>query len=489
MATLLRAPGRRATSRSSIFRRLEVPRAAAFRRRTGTGNRTSVDRLPGDIRAPTMRDRHLHPRPRGGASGRPARRTTDSSVVAMERRGRAARLSAGRPSPPARGRPGRVPSPRRQARGRRRRCWSASSTSTGSSAARAARYLLDFLDALTVPVVTTLHTILAHPTPLQRRILERLAERSARLVSMSERGRTNPRRGLRRPGRSGGGHPARGAGLQGPGSGDWPRRCIGIGDGPLILSFGLLGPHKRLGLVIDALARIGGDVAEARYAVVGATHPDIRRRSGRDLPRGARSAGCPARAGGPGSLRESLRGRCRARDLAVGQRHLRDPLRECPADHLGDACLRARRGGRASYRRHTSTPSSSSAMGAASSSRSTMLMPLAQALTRLLTDKSSREGHRRRARALGRTMIWPRVAERYSRLFAAVVARKPRERRRAGGAGSRHGDPTRAGCPRSCGPRRAPSRRRAAGCRDAGGLPDALPAAEEVPAVDPAPPR
>src|SRR3990167_1112315 len=34
--------------------------------------------------------------------------------------------------------------------------------------------LLEFLDALTVPVVTTLHTILARPTSPQRRIIERL---------------------------------------------------------------------------------------------------------------------------------------------------------------------------------------------------------------------------------------------------------------------------------------------------------------------------
>ena len=122
-------------------------------------------------------------------------------------------------------------------------------------------HLLDFLDALTVPVVTTLHTILAHPTPLQRRILERLAERSARLVSMSERGRDILVEGY--------GVPVDRIKVIPHGVPDFTaldpalaKARIGVGDGPLILSFGLLGPHKRLGLVIDDdYARLLGGVA------------------------------------------------------------------------------------------------------------------------------------------------------------------------------------------------------------------------------------
>ncbi len=46
-------------------------------------------------------------------------------------------------------------------------------------------YVLDFVRALDVPVVTTLHTVLRTPTPSQRRILTELVGMSATTVVMS----------------------------------------------------------------------------------------------------------------------------------------------------------------------------------------------------------------------------------------------------------------------------------------------------------------
>ena len=42
---------------------------------------------------------------------------------------------------------------------------------------------------LEMPVVTTLHTVLANPSPAQRGVLSRINEISAKLVVMSEKGR------------------------------------------------------------------------------------------------------------------------------------------------------------------------------------------------------------------------------------------------------------------------------------------------------------
>ena len=46
-------------------------------------------------------------------------------------------------------------------------------------------YVLDFLGALRVPAVVTLHTVLQNPSPSQRAIVQKMADSGARLVVMS----------------------------------------------------------------------------------------------------------------------------------------------------------------------------------------------------------------------------------------------------------------------------------------------------------------
>src|ERR1035438_9228523 len=50
-------------------------------------------------------------------------------------------------------------------------------------------HILAFLRELRMPVVTTLHTVLAEPRPDQRRVMQELIALSTRLVVMVERGR------------------------------------------------------------------------------------------------------------------------------------------------------------------------------------------------------------------------------------------------------------------------------------------------------------
>ena len=50
-------------------------------------------------------------------------------------------------------------------------------------------HILALLSRLTMPVVTTLHTVLAEPTPVQRDVMERIVDASARVVVMAEKGR------------------------------------------------------------------------------------------------------------------------------------------------------------------------------------------------------------------------------------------------------------------------------------------------------------
>src|SRR5262249_35673732 len=58
------------------------------------------------------------------------------------------------------------------------------------------------------------------------------------------------------------------------------KQQLGLGDRPMILSFGLIGPGKGYELVIEALARVAAPVPDARYVILGTTHPDLLRREG-----------------------------------------------------------------------------------------------------------------------------------------------------------------------------------------------------------------
>jgi hypothetical protein len=75
-------------------------------------------------------------------------------------------------------------------------------------------HIMALLSRLTMPIVTTLHTVLSGPTPVQRGVLDRIVDASSRVVVMAEKGRellhtlyripaekieVNPARGSRLP--------------------------------------------------------------------------------------------------------------------------------------------------------------------------------------------------------------------------------------------------------------------------------------------------
>jgi Glycosyltransferase Family 4 len=53
----------------------------------------------------------------------------------------------------------------------------------------AGAHIMALLMRLNMPIVTTLHSVLSEPTPAQRRVLDRIAEASSRVVVMAEKGR------------------------------------------------------------------------------------------------------------------------------------------------------------------------------------------------------------------------------------------------------------------------------------------------------------
>jgi len=146
-------------------------------------------------------------------------------------------------------------------------------------------YVLDFARALQKPVVTTLHTVLRNPTPHQRHVLTGLIRASAASVVMSRSAANlltstygvDPRRLDVIP------HGVPDLPLVHP---DSVKPQLGIQGGPVILSFGLLGPGKGLESVVAAMPAVLAVVPSARYVIVGATHPELVRREGEAYRRG-----------------------------------------------------------------------------------------------------------------------------------------------------------------------------------------------------------
>jgi polysaccharide biosynthesis protein PslF len=133
--------------------------------------------------------------------------------------------------------------------------------------------VLDLVAGLEVPVATTFHTMLDDPTPHQRSIVERLAGASRRSIVMSSTASkrltryydVDPERVLVIP------HGAD-ARFGGP--------SLAVGDRPLVLTWGLIGPDKGLEVAIEACTSLVGLRPLPRYLIAGATHPNVRRTDG-----------------------------------------------------------------------------------------------------------------------------------------------------------------------------------------------------------------
>ncbi len=142
---------------------------------------------------------------------------------------------------------------------------------------KAGSHVLDLLRELRMPIVTTLHTILGNPDPLQRRVMDELTQLSERLVVMSAQGAALLRQVH--------GVPEHKMDLIPHGIPSVPyasgsKDRLGIGGKSVILTFGLLSPDKGIEHVIDALPTILARYPDTVYIVLGATHPHVKERYG-----------------------------------------------------------------------------------------------------------------------------------------------------------------------------------------------------------------
>lgn len=142
---------------------------------------------------------------------------------------------------------------------------------------KAGGHLLALLRELRMPVVTTLHTILAEPNAHQRSVMDELTSVSERLVVMSDHG-------AELLGRV---HdvPAAKIDVIPHGIPNIPfqsdgKRQLGVEGKWVILTFGLLSPDKGIEHVIDALPAVLERHPQTVYIVVGATHPHVKEHGG-----------------------------------------------------------------------------------------------------------------------------------------------------------------------------------------------------------------
>lgn len=138
----------------------------------------------------------------------------------------------------------------------------------------AGAYLLDFLDALRKPVITTLHTVLKRPDATQAEVMRRLDQRSDRFVVMAERGRrllidvygVDPAKIDLIP------HGVIDMAFV---DSNFYKDVFDAEGKTVLLTFGLLSANKGIENVIAALPAILADHPEVVYLVVGATHPHL----------------------------------------------------------------------------------------------------------------------------------------------------------------------------------------------------------------------
>lgn len=143
----------------------------------------------------------------------------------------------------------------------------------------AGSYILTLLRNLTMPVVTTFHTILRNPSEEQLLVLKTIADLSARVICMSEKGRDFLINIYEIPEEK--------IDLIPHGIPDHPfvdphfyKDRFGMESKQTLLTFGLLSPNKGIENMIQAMPKIVEQFPNVVYMVLGATHPHLIRHEG-----------------------------------------------------------------------------------------------------------------------------------------------------------------------------------------------------------------
>lgn len=279
----------------------------------------------------------------------------------------------------------------------------------------AGNHILALLSRLSMPVVTTLHTVLSEPTKVQRDVIARIIEASSKVVVMAEKGREVlrttylvadekieviphgiPEFAFVEP--------------------DEAKAKRGFSNRAVILTFGLLSHNKGIEVMINAMPSILKNRPDTVYVVLGATHPNLIRDEGE-----AYRDGLIARARELGVEQHVV-----FLDQFVDQPTLLDFISMCDVyvtPYLNEAQMTS---GTLAYsfglgKAVVSTPYWH-ARELLADGRG-ILVPFGDAtaigseIAKLLTNDVLRQAMRKRAYSSSRPMTWERTAERYMSTF------------------------------------------------------------------------
>lgn len=144
---------------------------------------------------------------------------------------------------------------------------------------RDGEYILDFLERLKKPVITTLHTVLFKPGDNQKRIVQRIGEMSSAVVVMVKIGKEMLINTY--------GLPESKIAVIPHGvpnvkqiSIDEAKKSLGISNKHVMSTFGLISRGKGIEYAIKAMPRILEKHPDTIYLVLGETHPGVRHNEG-----------------------------------------------------------------------------------------------------------------------------------------------------------------------------------------------------------------
>ena len=143
----------------------------------------------------------------------------------------------------------------------------------------AGAHVLTLMSRVTMPIVTTLHTVLANPTRIERDVMDGVIKASTKVVVMATKAHELLRTVYNVPADKIDviAHGIPDVAFVEP---DDAKAMLGYAGKSVILTFGLLSPNKGIEVMIDAMPGILQSCPNAVYLVLGATHPNLVRTDG-----------------------------------------------------------------------------------------------------------------------------------------------------------------------------------------------------------------